>query len=1777
MRKLLSVILAISMVLSSVVFAIPSAVTVMETAEETAGESDMADLAAEKKLARGINLFTGTKDAFDGDNYSDYSSWLKEGSAGLLQKAAVTDDPSGVRDKVLNLTIPAKCSTGYPNFKIDFGGDLDTDIGHTYVYLAFDYHKYVADTSGFVENKAYWWLNTWTSSGDFAFINHDLSANEGWLHFGKIMDFSVNSNGFRIDDKEKNQYYNGQDINKCVMLQFGVNQENTVDVNVLFDNLVLAPAYKVTYYNKAGTTVINEEFVVVDEEGNLLSSFTPETLLYGGIAYGDWSFTKGGSAVSEVALTENADIVLYATTESDVFNTAKVVLDKKLTKKGDKATATAVFGSDVSFDPAKVTWTVADKDVAIVNYDADKELATVTAMGAGTTEITFDYNGTSFTDTITIADGPVVAASVTSGNAISAFSGLDLDVYEYITLNVTNTSGTAKTISVFLNDAQGSYNVTVPADVANYDVYLDLSDEEAWTDNAGSIKAVFDGVTVNNAKLWAELHVENGIGFDYDVNFLTVKDSTATVNVFCSSDLEGVYSEEFDITVDADPSVAAYKISGNTVTITAIEGNGSVIINATNKADASVKASKEVLVNVIEGKKIGYKWDFNDASNPGFTLSERYTASTFTGTSANVVAAMAKLPGGTDAVAVSLSKGTVGGKNVTIVKQVQYGTMTTSSVPSKLSIEEYPYLVIKARANAPHSHKLGIYMGYTNHGYDESERKLVPDVSLTTDWKVITIDASKSASLASGEYFTGMMFSTNQYSIVSSEIKKSGSTYYIEGDVQYDPYYNIEIDEMYFANYNPNKINYGVSLKADKTTLNGDGLITLYSEVFADDVVANDGVNYSVDKEGYVSILKNSDGTATVTPLKDGTVTITASSVMDETAKASITLTLSDIPTRTVAYDLKLMLIGNSYLEHAYLATADKDLYNGYLNKNDIPRGMAATSPELDYYARLCYYLTEGFEGTFVSKKQGGAVIEQAWKQGLASGTPSNLAGWDRDKSLAAMKSQWANILDYMDREQPNLITIQLAENAAHAYEESAEWFYRELYTVIDEHRPENSVVVIISPMGTGPASKVQSRIAAEYGFYWADNTWIGDVHGWGADNHYLAFDEYPDYTNAHVVEFRTHPGNEGMDEIAKSAYAIFKEQIPTTIPATLVTVPESVEITGNSTITTEGGTAKLYANVTPESATPNMIWTVDDEYLATVDETGLVTAKLNGTVTVTATSPYDETVSDTHTITITGQTQHYSLTYAAGANDTVTGLPESFAYAAGNYEFPALVAPPERNGYKFLGWSEKVGGEIQTSIEMTSDKTVYAVWKFADSWNFDNDGDLEGISVGGFNTAVKDGVLTTISYNDIAVGVSDMSLLIPAGMYKTFKATVSMSTVNKGDYFTLTITSDSGAVTTYEIPTLVGMNEYEVDISDAVGTITGFSLVTSNDEDGVGMTVDSMEFVKSEITADTVLDSYDVPASVTLEANGNKVTLNNLSVADGATLTLDDGTYVIGEITGGGNIKASVNTNVIVTGSKKPRGYLELAIGEKADGAVRYAEIDGKQYEIKEDAENGIYGMIVSKSVLVEIVTETADGVSTKYYYVDAASTKAEEIALNDYMGNKDDINTMRTPDAKLTTPGLRFAANIKTANKNNKEKYEITEYGYIIAVEDTLKANGEQLNLNASKYVRGKAYSVADGIDKIYSSSDDAHIFTGILYGVPEVHYGTNLVAKTYTVVKINGRNFIIYGEEMVESFYSMAKKLEGEAGLSSETREMIENIIKTKEALDKDLNLPGDNLFD
>lgn len=92
-------------------------------------------------------------------------------------------------------------------------------------------------------------------------------------------------------------------------------------------------------------------------------------------------------------------------------------------------------------------------------------------------------------------------------------------------------------------------------------------------------------------------------------------------------------------------------------------------------------------------------------------------------------------------------------------------------------------------------------------------------------------------------------------------------------------------------------------------------------------------------------------------------------------------------------------------------------------------------------------------------------------------------------------------------------------------------------------------------------------------------------------------------------------------------------------------TLVETIHITGDDAIIVDGGTLQLSAEVLPEDATNKaVIWTVQNgTEFATINESGLLAAVSNGTVTVTATAEDGSGSTGTKSIAISGQTTDHS------------------------------------------------------------------------------------------------------------------------------------------------------------------------------------------------------------------------------------------------------------------------------------------------------------------------------------------------------------------------------------------------------------------------------------------------------------------------------------------------------------------------------------------------------
>jgi len=88
-----------------------------------------------------------------------------------------------------------------------------------------------------------------------------------------------------------------------------------------------------------------------------------------------------------------------------------------------------------------------------------------------------------------------------------------------------------------------------------------------------------------------------------------------------------------------------------------------------------------------------------------------------------------------------------------------------------------------------------------------------------------------------------------------------------------------------------------------------------------------------------------------------------------------------------------------------------------------------------------------------------------------------------------------------------------------------------------------------------------------------------------------------------------------------------------------LINYVSNITITGNSSINVKGATISLNVSVLPNTANNKQIlWSLSDTNLATISQTGMLTAKANGTVIVTATAADGGGAKATKTITISNQ-----------------------------------------------------------------------------------------------------------------------------------------------------------------------------------------------------------------------------------------------------------------------------------------------------------------------------------------------------------------------------------------------------------------------------------------------------------------------------------------------------------------------------------------------------------
>ena len=499
-------------------------------------------------------------------------------------------------------------------------------------------------------------------------------------------------------------------------------------------------------------------------------------------------------------------------------------------------------------------------------------------------------------------------------------------------------------------------------------------------------------------------------------------------------------------------------------------------------------------------------------------------------------------------------------------------------------------------------------------------------------------------------------------------------------------------------------------------------------------------------------------------------------------------------PDRIARYDIKVMLFGNSILKHGP--------NEGIGWKPNW--GMAASMEERDYVHRLMDFYVKN-------------------KYGVLPYTLNQFATFERSivaEDNVCYTEALAPIKEAVSAYQPNLVNLQMGENVAVSgltAEQYAEAITQLVRTI--QNASHGVKVMLCTPFWGGEAkNKGISLVAERLSLPVSDLSTLNRK-----ENMAIGLFEHGGVAS--------HPGDVGMDNIAKLIFANMDRVISENFTPRYELLTKSIQISCNTdSIAKNGGTLLLSASVFPETANKEILWSVDHQDLAEINPQGMLLAKNDGTVLVTAKSCFND-VFATKTIFISGQTKPFTVTYDAGTTDTVKNLPNANAYAKGNFRLSHQK--PLRDCNQFVGWSLSENGEIVDTIAITGAVCVFAVWKLASCWEFTEDSG--GILVeNGFNVNVLGGKLMAIATGtDTEKGAIlrfvSPNLSLPAEKYHTFLLKIQNTVFDTESNMQIVIHTTNGDNVFTAAVTCIHETEYRFYLSGCTGTITGFAIAPTN------------------------------------------------------------------------------------------------------------------------------------------------------------------------------------------------------------------------------------------------------------------------------------------------------------------------------------------------------------
>ena len=860
-------------------------------------------------------------------------------------------------------------------------------------------------------------------------------------------------------------------------------------------------------------------------------------------------------------------------------------------------------------------------------------------------------------------------------------------------------------------------------------------------------------------------------------------------------------------------------------------------------------------------------------------------------------------------------------------------------------------------------------------------------------------------------------------------------------------------------------------------------------------------------------VVKNDGyGNATLKAMSDGTATITAYVEGDETVSESFTVEVSGQREKQSVYDIRIFFWGASTTKHS--PSPSIGWYNDW--------GMAASAEENDYVHKLVSYLEEEF---YPSKVSFEVIAASTWDNALTSET-------DATKDWTT-HSQYVEIETLIKDFRPNIIVTAMTGNMGSATPVDVAYnAYKQMYDMMFSYCPD--AIVVAQHCGLSCVSRNDQM------YELLDNLYSDKVFYDYHVNPTMKLDPAnlaPEYAEIHSG-VAAHWGDKGHDLVATTCFNLIAPEVPANIEAEYIYLPEDIEITGDTKVDEKGASLQLGIKATPNDASADVIWSIDNSNIALISKNGLLTPLSNGTVTVTATSAFDDSVYDTHTVVITNQLDNFTLTYAAGTTDTVTGLPTADEYAAGNYTLSSVI--PLRDAYTFIGWGlTENAEEAVTVVDMKKPTTVYALWKKTEGFEFEgtydeNNGFIYGFTIeSGFHNNVKD---------------SNLYTTCTAGAKVTFKSPVIDITANTLSFgltsnytdstATVELTVKSGDVSKkYVYPlTSKAFTTYVADISDIKSAVTGVEIFVNAVPADSSMFDIGLDFIR--FSPVKVLDKSATEFVVT----DGDVYVSSLDFANSFAI-------------GFANAKAVTEVLNFVTlnsgASFEVKGC--DTVYAKADAADKNISVNSLSY-------NG---------------TQYYSASATKVYTSNESGISENELlsnALTSY-----DIASLRVKDPQ----GIRAKASVSKEFSNNES---VEAYGFAVAKESSiLEGTISDVVINvdytsSKKIVYGDAFNRINGTHKVYSEDDTTEFFTVVVKNVPmrKDALTANLVFRPF--IKLSDGSYV-YGSKITRSIHEVALTIYWLGNHDEETAAYLKQILDIcgyGENMDKEIGIPVDGLY-